>query len=512
MSDDPKQEYFADGITDDLITELSKVSGLFVISRNSTFVYKGRTVPPKQVSEELGVRYVLEGSVQRAGDQLRINAQLIDALDGGHGWADRFDGSLADVFALPGQGDAQHRGCLGAKADGQRTAALSISRRPTCPRPTTPSCAAGSISGERRRRTMRRRFRTSRRRSELDPNYGRAYAALAMVYAHGSVRGWLGSLGLTAEEAFDKAKQYLQEARKQPTAMTHWVAGYILINGGAGAEALAEFREAAVLDPGDSWNYALIGFTLVSLGRSGEAIQYIDTAMRLDPRPPSLFMYYLGLSQFGMEQFDKAAASLESATKLNPDDQFPFLVLVASYGYLGRKQDAVTAIARYSDLAVKQGDVPVTIFDAPGLAFWPRIFWRVEDSRRLREGLLLAGMPMSILESEFGARNCLTFEEIHLLLLGHRVHGRDFWSGEERAASITTEGVVTLSGDWGTLDSGGSLLTGGILQFVTDELCYRFDFVSYCGTMFRNPGGTKANENEFFWYTSRGAMTFSQVE
>src|SRR5262249_44710012 len=100
MSDDPKQEYFADGMTDDLITELSKVSGLFVISRNSTFIYKGKAVSPKQVSEEFGVRYVLEGSVQRAGDRLRINAQLIDALSGGHAWADHFDGSLADVFAL----------------------------------------------------------------------------------------------------------------------------------------------------------------------------------------------------------------------------------------------------------------------------------------------------------------------------------------------------------------------------------------------------------------------------
>src|SRR5262249_25420079 len=100
MSGDPQQEYFADGMTDGLITGLSQVSGLFVIARNSTFVYKGRTVPPKQVAEELGVRYVLEGSVQRAGDRLRVNAQLIDALSAGHEWADKFDGSLADVFAL----------------------------------------------------------------------------------------------------------------------------------------------------------------------------------------------------------------------------------------------------------------------------------------------------------------------------------------------------------------------------------------------------------------------------
>jgi TolB-like protein len=100
MSDDSKQDYFADGLTDDLITELSKVSGLFVIARNSSFTYKGKPVKIGQVAEELGVRYVLEGSVQRAGDRVRINAQLIDALSGGHVWADQFDGSLADVFGL----------------------------------------------------------------------------------------------------------------------------------------------------------------------------------------------------------------------------------------------------------------------------------------------------------------------------------------------------------------------------------------------------------------------------
>src|SRR5262249_61815067 len=100
MSDDPKQEFFADGITDDLITDLSQVSGLFIISRNSTFAYKGKVVPPKLVSDELGVRYVLEGSVQRADQLIRINAQLIDATTGGHVWADRYEGSLTDIFGL----------------------------------------------------------------------------------------------------------------------------------------------------------------------------------------------------------------------------------------------------------------------------------------------------------------------------------------------------------------------------------------------------------------------------
>ena len=100
MSDDPKQEYFTDGMTEDLITDLSKVSGLFVISRNSVFTYKGQSVKVRQVAEELGVRYVLEGSVRRSGDQVRVNAQLIDATTGGHMWADRYDGSVKDIFSV----------------------------------------------------------------------------------------------------------------------------------------------------------------------------------------------------------------------------------------------------------------------------------------------------------------------------------------------------------------------------------------------------------------------------
>ncbi len=165
MSDDPKQEYFADGITDDLITELSKVSGLFVISRNSTFVYKGKTVPPKQVSEELGVRYVLEGSVQRAGDQLRINAQLIDALSGGHEWADRFDGSLADVFALQDKVTRSIADALAIRLTDHGATICRCSRRPVCRRPMMRSCAAGSTIGGPRPTITRKRSRISRRRS-----------------------------------------------------------------------------------------------------------------------------------------------------------------------------------------------------------------------------------------------------------------------------------------------------------------------------------------------------------
>ena len=181
-------------MTDDLITDLSKISGLFVIARNSTFVYKGKTVTPKQVAEELGVRYVLEGSVQRAGDQLRINAQLIDALSGGHVWAERFDGSLADVFALQDKVTRSIADALALRLTA--TEQLALGQQETSrtgglrrvPARLGPSFARATPED------FARRSRTSRRPIKLDPDYGRAYAALAMVY----FRGYVG-MGLQPE-------------------------------------------------------------------------------------------------------------------------------------------------------------------------------------------------------------------------------------------------------------------------------------------------------------------------
>src|SRR5262249_30827499 len=208
----PRQDYFADGMTDDLITGLSKVSGLFVIARNSTFVYKGKTVPPKQVSEELGVRYVLEGSVQRAGDKLRINAQLIDAVSSGHLWADTFDGSLADIFGLQDKVAHSVADALALQLTPEQQ--LTSGRRETA----VPGAYDAFLRGwEHNRRTTPEDFaeaiRYLEKAIELDPEYGRAYAALAMVYVRAYVWRWNYRLGLSRIEARSKARQYLQQAQ-----------------------------------------------------------------------------------------------------------------------------------------------------------------------------------------------------------------------------------------------------------------------------------------------------------
>ena len=187
MSGDPQQEYFADGMTDDLITDLSQISGLFVIARNSTFAYKEKTVDPRQVAQELGVRYVLEGSVQRADAALRINAQLIDATTNGHQWADRYDGSLADVFALQDKVTRSIADSLALRLsplEEQSLRARRLSRGVRCVpvRWEHYRRATGDDSGS---------IPISRPQS-LDPDTA-AHAALAMVYLLAYDRKWSDS-------------------------------------------------------------------------------------------------------------------------------------------------------------------------------------------------------------------------------------------------------------------------------------------------------------------------------
>jgi tetratricopeptide (TPR) repeat protein len=345
----------------------------------------------------------------------------------------------------------------------------------------------------------------------LDPNYGRAYAALAMVYIRSAERRWTASLGTTGSQAYERGQKYLTEAMKLPTALAHQVAGIVLLgsttpspaNFGSATPlaALAEFKEALSLDPGDSWNYVHVALALASMGRSAEAISYMNTAMRLDPHPPAIFMYYLGLAHFNLQRFEAAATSLEGATALNPDDQFPFLLLGATYGHLGRKEEAQSAIARANELAVQQGYFPVTISTAG------RIYlFQLPDRERFRTGLRLAGVPDFLSEGSFATENRLTMDESRALFLGHRLHGRDLDTGAEWDVSTTANGTVTASGAWVSVDQGA-------IQFYRNRVCFGGpDSNQFCGTVLRNPGGTRTKLNEFIWDSVRGTRPFSQVE
>ncbi|MEY9829969.1 adenylate cyclase [Sinorhizobium fredii] len=505
VSDDPKQEYFADGMTDGLVTELAQISGLFVIARNSTFTYKGKAVTPKQVSEELGVRYILEGSVQRAGEQLRINAQLIDSLSGGHAWAGRFDGTLADAFALQ---DEVARGIADALTlrltpDEQ----MAISRTET----TVPAAFDAFLRGwEHHRRTTPEDFAKAVPYFEeaiaRDPAFGRAYAAAAMVYARVYLWRWHYRLGISRIEARAKATQYLRTAQKHKTALAHQAAGLLSEADWQHADALAELKEAITLEPGDSWSYALMAFVLTSAGRPAEAMPYIRTAIRLDPHYPSFFIYVLGLTEFGLQNFEASAAAAESSTKLNPEDEGSFLLLAAASGHLGRRPEAEATIARFNALRVGRGGTVATISTCP-----PLDLARPEDRDRLYEGLRLAGVPETLLGSEFGGKNKLTADEVRSLFFGHRLRGSMLDSGEGHEATISGGGIATLSGGWASI--GGGRMADAEVQFERDEVCFLWrKTASLCGVALRNPGGLSAKENEFIWYHGDRAFTFSQVQ
>ena len=250
MSDDTSQDYFADGMTEDLITDLSKVSGLFVIARTSSFLYKGKQVKMSQVAEELGVRYVLEGSVRRSGDQVRINAQLIDATTDGHLWAERYDGTLTDVFGLQDKVVTQIVSALAVSLTSTETAAAGEMET------SNPAAYDAVLQGWQfaRKRTPQdyakaiAYFETA---VDLDPDYSRGYAGLASVYWRLHNFGWESEIGLDYQ-ALALARKNLASALAKPTAEAYRISAAMKVALRNKSDALTEINHAQALAPDDA--------------------------------------------------------------------------------------------------------------------------------------------------------------------------------------------------------------------------------------------------------------------
>lgn len=415
MSGDPDQEYFADGITEDIITDLSKVSGMFVIARNSTFAYKGRQVDVREVAENLGVRYVLEGSVRRAADTVRINAQLIDATTGGHLWAERYDGVLSDVFALQDSVTSKIVDALavnlspseeielGAAGTANQQAYDAFLRGWAYYRRGTPKDYARAIPH-------------LERAVSLDPEYGRAYAALAAIYWSASEeRDYLGhpglflaELGTTYDEAVrerGKWSRYLEEGLARPTPLALTVASAVDVRRGLHEDGVATAREAIAMDPNAPVAHEALAKALIFAGRARDGEQAIRTAMRLDPLFESAYLVWLGLAQFGQDAFGEAAKTLRDAMARDPNNDIALVLLLSAVGHLGNQAEAASLLeqlntfraARSEALAERDAEAvgihtllvgPYTLADTD---YWP--FAHSADRERLREGLRLAGVP-----------------------------------------------------------------------------------------------------------------------
>jgi len=282
MSGNAEQEYFVDGMTETLITDLSKISGLFVIARNSVFIYKAKVVKIRQVAEELGVRYVMEGSVQLAGNQVRINAQLIDASTGGHIWADRYDGSLEDVFSMQDKITKSIVSALSVtlvpQGDGNLARAKTIN----------PDAYNAYLQGwdhyqRHNAGDAAKAVPYFEAAIQLDSQYAQAHAALAAVYWEAWDKHWTGALEITSSEAMKNAKAHLHQAMKQPGSLAHWVASNILIAEGNYQAAVTEAKQVVALDSNNAAGYAILAKALTLSGRANESEILIEKAVRLDP-------------------------------------------------------------------------------------------------------------------------------------------------------------------------------------------------------------------------------------
>jgi TolB-like protein len=284
MSADPEQEYFADGICEDLITDLSKIPDLLVISRLSSFTYKGKNLKVQQIAEELGVRYVLEGSVRKAANRVRINAQLIDGASGHHLWADRYDGDMNDIFALQDEITRKIAASLAVK--------LTKDAQDRLPHKGTNNMEAyeAYLQGLAIADSLRydpEKFAESipwfEKAIELDPDYNRPYAALAETYIFGSEFGIQSKLGISSRLVRMRGMKYLQMAMKNPTNIAYRIAARLYTYRGQYEKALDLGVRAIALAPNAYRSNGFMALNMIAAGRPDEGIPFAERMRRADP-------------------------------------------------------------------------------------------------------------------------------------------------------------------------------------------------------------------------------------
>ena len=382
-----EHSYFSDGITDDLITDLSSLSGLFVISRNSTFQYKGRADDAKQVAKTLGVRYILEGSVRRIDERVRVNTRLVNGASGEQLWAERYDGNLQDVFKLQDRINAKIISALAIHLTEQDQAQLAISET------LNPKAYDEFLRGwERHWRVTREDFAQAeihfKKALELDPGFYRAHAALAFIYWQSWQQMWHFNSG-NRGAGWVRARRELDLAMVHPTPLAHSLLSAMQLYNRRYDESITEAERAVSLNPSSATGYLALAEAHVFAGRPNEAITAAKKAFRLDPNFPAPYAFVEALALFSLQQYDKAITLLQRAVSAKPEFNEALIVLIAAYGQLGRMNDASPVQERLNQRLVS-GKLPRLTID------WQKHRWPYQheaDRNRLFEGLKKAGVP-----------------------------------------------------------------------------------------------------------------------
>ena len=377
MSSDPEQEFFADGLTEDIITELSRFGGLFVISRNSTFTFKGKSARAADVSKELNVRYVVEGSVRKAGNRVRVNVQLIDGLSDRHVWADRYDRDLEDIFAIQDEITSAITATLPGRIEADN---VDRARRiPTDSLPAYECVLAGKTLHHKSNKTDNTEaLKLLERAITLDPEYVHARAWRACVLGQALTYGWLDQdIDQTFKDVIDDLTNAL--TLDENDADIHRILGAINIAGGNLEQAQSHQLKAQRLNP----NYDLVvvqsGELLTWQGRPEEGITLIQQAMELNPFHPPRFWGHLGRAYFTGKHYGDAVSAIG---QIESPDVLQLAYAAASYAWL----EDNAASERYVGLALSQ-DADLNIDKLMTLQH----YGREEDIQHFRDGLLKAG-------------------------------------------------------------------------------------------------------------------------
>ncbi len=492
MSSDAEQDHFADGMTDDLITDLSKISGLFVIARHTSFSYKGKPVRVSQVAEELGVRFVLEGSVRRAGGEVRINAQLIDAATDRHLWAERYDGEAADIFSLQDQ------------VINRITAALEVTltdaEKSLVARIPTRNLEAydyfqrakriGNLWGSENKQLALSYYQKA---IELDPEFADAYAGIARTARE--ILQW-GMVILPAPAARKLAYAAASKALTLDpnNAQAYSVLARLQLIEGEHELAITSAQKAVSLQPNDPDIISALAAVLAYAGEHAEALAVMTTALRLEPSPPPLFHGVLGFVLFWNRQYPEAIDHLEKA--LDGGVQY-YSILAMTYAQLGRAAEARAMVEKI-----------VASNPSASLAF-VRVAYaqykRADDLELQVELLRKAGIPQWPYGFQGRAENRLSGAEIAAIAFGRSWIGHDVNALGSFAQEIDEEGNVAFRGS-------DSLLTGSA-RVEGDRLCLRFPALAggqeLCNYLFRNPEGNPAQQNKYALVGPQGIFNFT---
>jgi adenylate cyclase len=387
LSDDREQQYFADGITDDLTTDLSQLPPMFVISRNTAFTYRNKPVDTKQVGREVGVRYVLEGSVRRSGDRLRVNAQLIDAETDSHLWAERFDGETGDLLALQNEITSRIAGALNLELTAREAA------RPTGHPDALDYILRGraAYSKAASRETYAEAISLYERALELDPQSAEAQSLLARTLAARAMDGLTDSAAADLARAERLVEEALAALSRSPLA--HFAKGHVLRAQGRIEEAIPEYETAIELNRNWVFAYVALGACKLWTGSLEDAIPLAEQAIRLSPRDPNIGIMYdrIGYVHLLQSRIDQAILWLEKARSANPAQPVYRAHLASAYALKGETERAATELAEARRLTAD--DRYSSIAHLTAAQYFGRSKIRASLATTFFAGLRKAGMP-----------------------------------------------------------------------------------------------------------------------